>query len=257
MIEGGIEQEIQEKLSEIERVRQVRILYACESGSRAWGVASSDSDYDVRFVYVHERDWYLSIDEKRDVIELPVNEILDIGGWELRKAMQLMRKSNSVIYEWLQSPKVYRADERFTQMMRDLMPEYFNLRAGVHHYFSMARNTFEQDLQSERVRIKRYFYALRPLFAAMWVIDKQSVMPMRFDVLRTLVTDETVQNTIDELLVLKQSLDEKAVIAPVTLLNDFIRRELARCAEAVKTLSFQESSSTHLNELFLKVLNDG
>ena len=256
MIDPHIEREIQTKLTETQRLHNVQVLYACESGSRAWGFASEDSDYDVRFIYAHPREWYLTIDEKRDVIELPVNEILDIGGWELRKALQLMRKSNSVIYEWLQSPIVYRDEFNFLDDMRHVMPEYFNLRAGTHHYLSMARNTFEQDLQEDNVRIKRYFYALRPLFSAMWIIEHNAVPPMMFEPLRSILKDDDVQLAIDELLKIKQSSDEKALITPITQINQMIARELSRCAEAVRLLPLQESSSKSLNTLFVKVLND-
>ena len=255
MIDSVVEQDIQRKLSELEQKKGVRILYACESGSRAWGFASEDSDYDVRFLYAHPLEWYLSIDERRDVIELPVNEVLDIGGWELRKALQLMRKSNSVIYEWLQSPMVYRANSEFLSDMRAAMPEYFNLRAGVHHYLSMARNTFEHDLQADQVRIKRYFYALRPLFAAMWIIQHHEVPPMQFEPLRGVLTDETVQHAIDELLQIKLVSDEKTLISPVPVLNQMIAQELHRCTQMVGLLPKQENSSQTLNALFVKVLN--
>src|ERR1044072_9601128 len=100
---------IQQQIRNIEKEHHVRILYACESGSRAWGFASPDSDYDVRFIYTRRADDYLSISERRDVIELPVNEVLDIGGWDIRKALQLFLKSNAPLYEWLQSPVVYAA----------------------------------------------------------------------------------------------------------------------------------------------------
>ena len=90
---------ILEKLDAIEAEHGVQILYACESGSRGWGIASQDSDYDVRFIYCHRRDWYLAVGEPRDVIELPINDVLDINGWDLRKALQLMRKSNPTLLE--------------------------------------------------------------------------------------------------------------------------------------------------------------
>jgi len=122
-----------EKLKAIEYQFDVRIRYACESGSRAWGFASPDSDYDVRFVYVHKADYYLSIDDQRDVIEVPINDLLDINGWELRKALRLFRKSNAPLYEWLQSPIVYSADSNFVSNMKALMPTYFSPRAGMHH----------------------------------------------------------------------------------------------------------------------------
>ena len=105
-----MKEEILRRLDQIEREDDVRIVYACESGSRAWGFESTDSDWDVRFIYVHPRDWYLSIDvgEKRDVIERPINDELDISGWDLRKALKLLRKSNPPLLEWLSSPIVYK-----------------------------------------------------------------------------------------------------------------------------------------------------
>ena len=100
-----VREEILKRLDQIEREENVSIVYACESGSRAWGFESTDSDWDVRFIYVHGQDWYLSIDveEKRDVIERPVNDELDISGWDLRKALKLVRRSPPLL-EWLSSP---------------------------------------------------------------------------------------------------------------------------------------------------------
>jgi len=128
-----MEEVIQEHIRDIEKERHVRILYACESGSRAWGFASPDSDYDVRFIYVQPVNHYLSIRERKDVIELPVNQLLDINGWDIRKALQLFLKSNGPLYEWLQSPIVYKEENGFAQKLRSLMPAYFSHRAGCHH----------------------------------------------------------------------------------------------------------------------------
>lgn len=104
---------IKEKLLEIQEREGVFIFYACESGSRAWGFPSVNSDYDVRFLYTRERHFYLSIDveDRRDVIELPIDDELDISGWDLRKALRLLRKSNPPLLEWLSSPIVYLQDE--------------------------------------------------------------------------------------------------------------------------------------------------
>ena len=111
--------QIDVRLSAIEAEFGVRILYACESGSRGWGFASPDSDYDVRFIYVHPLAWYLQVHVQRDVIELPISDELDINGWELRKALGLLRKGNATLIEWLDSPIVYRADAVFLQAMRN------------------------------------------------------------------------------------------------------------------------------------------
>ena len=102
-----MEQLIHSRLIEIEAKNAIKIVYACESGSRAWGFPSANSDYDVRFIYIRPVDWYLSIYEKRDVIEYPIDEQLDISGWDLKKALQLLRKTNPPLLEWLGSPIVY------------------------------------------------------------------------------------------------------------------------------------------------------
>eukprot|EP01031_Cornospumella_fuschlensis_P048321 gene48321-59178_t len=108
---AAMRERVLEELHRVERERNVTVLYACESGSRAWGFASSDSEYDVRFVYVEQPDWYLQVREPRDVIERPLDDELDVSGWELRKALRLLRNSNPTLLEWLDSPLVYRQDE--------------------------------------------------------------------------------------------------------------------------------------------------
>jgi hypothetical protein len=113
-------------LAGLEAEHGIRILYACESGSRAWGFPSPDSDYDVRFVYAHPVEWYFSVEDLQDTLERPVSDQLDAGGWELRKALRQLRKSNATLFEWLQSPVVYREAEGFGEAMRELMHAYFS-----------------------------------------------------------------------------------------------------------------------------------
>ncbi|RYZ56204.1 MAG: nucleotidyltransferase domain-containing protein, partial [Sphingobacteriales bacterium] len=202
---------ILDRLRNIEEQHKVRILYACESGSRAWGFPSADSDYDVRFIYTHPLDHYLSIDEYRDVIEIPVNEVLDINGWDIRKALRLFRKSNAPLYEWLQSPIIYSQEDQFAAEVKSMLRDYFCLRAGMHHYLSMAYNAFD-ELQAAQVRAKKYFYCLRPLLATIWIAEKQQLPPMEFRLLRTLVDDAAWHQAIDELLSLKRHGDEKLLV---------------------------------------------
>ena len=245
---------IREKLSGIEKEMNVRILYACESGSRAWGFASSDSDFDVRFVYAARRDDYLSIREQRDVIELPVNEVLDISGWDLRKTLRLFLKSNAPLYEWLQSPVCYRQHSEFTATMQQLMPDYFSNRAGCHHYLSMAANTFENDLQAGEVRVKKYFYALRPALAALWIVNNETLPPMEFRLLRTQVDDEQWQDAVDMLLALKIQSDEKTLVPSHPLLHRWLQSTLDYCkAKAVDLRPHQEGYEP-LDNVFRKFI---
>ena len=155
---------ILEQLKKLEQQRDIKILFACESGSRGWGFHSPDSDYDVRFVYVHKKDWYLSIEDRKDFIEFPKDDILDITGYELRKMLKLFRSSNAVIFEWIQSPVMYRKNEAFLERIKLLVKEYYSPKAGLHHYLGLTRNTFEAYLQAERVKLKNTFM----LYASCW-----------------------------------------------------------------------------------------
>lgn len=200
-------------------------------------------------------DNYLSIEERRDVIELPVNEVLDISGWDIRKVLQLFLKSNPPLYEWLQSPIVYKESNGFHHELLQLAGQYFSGRAGCHHYISMARNTFEHDLQGAQVRTKKYFYALRPALAALWIIEKNTLPPITFNELRVLIEDKIWNDTIDDLLERKKRSDEKTTIAPVPVLHDWIERTIVYCKEQASHIPAIQHNTTELNNLFRKYIN--
>lgn len=168
-IDPGIRAEIDARLAGIEAEFGVRVLYACESGSRGWGFASPDSDYDVRFIYVHPMSWYLKVSAQRDVIEVPISDELDINGWELRKALGLLKKGNATLIEWLDSPVVYRADGDFLQAIRVAARQTHQAERSFHHYVHMARKNYREYLRGDTVRLKKYLYVLRPL-------DRKSVV---------------------------------------------------------------------------------
>jgi predicted nucleotidyltransferase len=245
---------ILQKLLELEQSEKIKILFACESGSRAWGFASPDSDFDVRFIYARSVNDYLGITDLPDNVGLPVNEVLDIGGWDIKKALKLFLKSNSTLYEWLQSPIVYQGDPAFADDLRKLMSQYFSLRSGANHYLSMAHNTLRDDLQTEQVKLKRYFYALRPALACLWIVEKHTVPPMEFGHFRVMITDNEVQNAIDELLERKKIADEKALITPVPLLNQWLSTTLDYCKEHTPMLSSDKRYPDELNNIFRKYI---
>lgn len=218
---------IAEKLADIERQHQVTVLYACESGSRGWGFASPDSDYDVRFVYVHRLPWYLTVLPGRDVIEQPISGDLDINGWDLRKTLGLLRDSNPTLLEWLRSPIVYRAVEPWAPRLRALAEEEFSLVRGYHHYVSMARKNLREHLLGEVVRYKKYLYVLRPLLAARWIREGRGAPPMRFAELASeMVTDPALLEELNALLAVKMRAGEAATSPRWPGLHDFILREL-------------------------------
>ena len=224
-----VEETIRSHLRQIEGAENIRIVYACESGSRAWGFASTDSDYDVRFLYVRPLAWYLSIDDRRDVLERSISDGLDISGWDLRKSLRLFLKSNPPLLEWLGSPIVYLEQYTVAAKMRRLAPEYYSPTACLYHYLHMARGNFRDYLRGDTVWVKKYFYVLRPILAMNWIEKGLGVVPTDFRVLvGQLVTQPQLKSEIDRLLRVKAAgaeLDRGPRIAPI---SEFIESELER-----------------------------
>ena len=250
-----MQQLIVKKLDEIERQENVRILLAVESGSRAWGFASEDSDYDVRFIYVRPRNDYLRLEKFRDVIELPLEGELDINGWDLDKTLRLLRSSNPTLFEWFSSPIVYR-ETPFADDFRSVMFKYFSTRRGLYHYLSMANGNYREYLKGEMVKAKKYFYVLRPILACRWIIDHGTPPPMLFSELVKSELDSAVSKDVVRLLDLKMNSPETKIIPRVESLNKYLENSM----EEVQTRIRQMPDDTHhdweeLNQIFLSQLD--
>ncbi len=242
---------IKQALLALEAERGIRILYACESGSRAWGFPSPDSDYDVRFLYCYPPAWYLRLDEGPDTLNFPVNDELDLAGWELRKALRLLRGSNAVLFEWLQSPIVYHEAPGFRLQIAPLLPPTFNPKAGLHHYLGQLRRGVEEELIGEEVRLKRLFYALRSALAARWIRERHSLPPMEFAPLRELLP-AALQSTVDKLLTQKAAANEKTTVARPAALVAFLAEEFTAgqaAREALPVVRTAEKLTTTLDDL--------
>ena len=250
---SSIQDEIQQQLDQIESDFDVKILLAVESGSRAWGFPSANSDYDVRFIYVHPTDWYLTIDleRKRDVIELPIDDTLDISGWDLRKALQLFRKSNPPLLEWLDSPIVYKEWSDVASRMRENAGTFYNPIACSYHYLHMAQGNHRTYLKSEQVWLKKYFYVLRPILAIKWIENGNGVAPMRFDALleRTL-NDPALKQAIYQLIDKKKQGDELSYGNRIPIISDFIAHEMNRLANKKFDYTISKADTNRLNQLF-------
>lgn len=223
-------QRVRDALARVESERNVRVLYACESGSRAWGFASRDSDYDVRFIYVHEPEWYVSVEDRRDVLEYPLADNLDLSGWDLRKALRLLHKSNPPLLEWLKSPLVYRHDPAFAVEFTALAAEFYSPRRCFSHYLHMGAGNWRRYLLGhDLVRLKKYLYVFRPFLACRWIERQRGQVPMRFAQLVEGVLEEAeVREALEALLVRKQNGDELDAEPPVDALSRFLETELAR-----------------------------
>lgn len=254
MVSEAMMRQVQEALASLEDREGAVVLYACESGSRAWGFASQDSDYDVRFIYIRPPQWYLSIYEGRDVIEHPVTGDLDVSGWDLRKALKLFRKSNPPLLEWLSSPVVYKDRDGLADQLRALLPQYYSPRSCMYHYLSMARGNLRDYLEGERVRAKKYFYALRPILACKWIEAGLGPVPMRFQVmLERLPLEPGFKAAVYELLERKMRGDELDHVPRIPAIGDFIALELERL-DAALLAPAEEPGVAPLDGLFRNFL---
>jgi len=254
-MEQRIIENVRKRLKEIEEEHSVKILYSNESGSRAWGYESDDSDYDIRFIYVHNVKWYLNIFPKRDVIEYPIINEFDYSGWDLRKTLFLLNKSNPVIFEWLKSPIIYYKDEYFYNIMKQLAIEYFSPISSVYHYLSMAKGNFRQYLQVDDVKVKKYFYALRPILACMWIEKHNESPPMKFEELLIQITDKELLDKIINLLERKKIGMEFGIEPKIEIINEFIERKIKHFENiANKFDSRKKPEQELLEEGFIKIL---
>ncbi len=197
-------------LQQLEKEKDIRILFACETGSRAWGFASPDSDYDIRVLYVHELDWYLSLsDKKDDLVLMAENNDIDITGWELRKSLRLLNKSNVSMIERLQSPIHYRCDPEFLEKMLEITKANYSRKAAVYHYKSMAGKFLDDMDNSSSYKLKGFFYALRACSACKWILDRKELPPIEFmELLNGIEMKSNLMTRIKELIALKATVDE-------------------------------------------------
>lgn len=243
---------IQEKLKEIEEKENVKILHAVESGSRAWGFASPDSDYDVRFIYVRKKEDYLSLYEKRDVIEWQLDETLDINGWDLKKTLQHFHKSNATLFEWSNSPIVYHSTNEWQEIYEGAK-DFFSVKASLYHYYGTANGNFHEYLQADEVNYKKYFYVIRPLLACRYIMEKLTPPPVLFSELMKLNLPQDIENEINKLLVIKVNTPEIGKGKRIDLLNEFIQTELVHYKEYLNRLEDDRKHNWDiLNKLFIK-----
>lgn len=259
MIDDGVRAEIVARLDRVEAEEGVRILLAVESGSRAWGFPSRDSDYDVRLVYVHAQDWYLSVDadRRRDVIERPIADEIDLAGWDARKAFRLFAKSNPPLLEWLSSPILYRERLDFRNRLRALLPTYYAPTASLYHYLHMANGNYRDYVRGPVVWLKKYFYILRPLLAIRWIEQGRGPVPMLFTDL--LVTVEAQPPLIEAIRVLrdrKMSGEELDRGPAIPVISDFCESELARLRDLHPERAFVSPGYGPLSDLFRSFLTE-
>lgn len=273
-----ISQEIKAKLTQIEQRENIRILYACESGSRAWGFASPDSDYDVRFIYVRPLSDYLKVKTVPDFLECELNEVYDINGWDLKKFFKQLYKSNPVIFEWANSPIVYRETPEW-ERIKAVMNDYVLQVEMLHHYRGMgrrncllaisanekdklSRNPSCEDLgralrgSTGEVVLKKYLYVLRPVLACLWLMQKHTVPPTEFSKLVEEVLPVELKVLVDELLAVKMKSGEKEKGARIPQIDSFIETKLNE-ATVFPVSKEEQEDYEKVDNLFLEIVQQG
>ena len=241
---------IKQILNEIEQKKKIKILYACETGSRAWGFPSPDSDYDIRFIYQHERDWYLSLSQRKDTIEVMDGD-LDITGWDLKKCLTLLKKSNAPLIERFQSPIEYYETPGFKNEFKILIGSYYSPISVFFHHYSLAKKFWEDIKEANEFKLKSWFYLTRSLLSCNWIIQDKSVLPMHIEGLMQYVDDD-VKNNIRALIELKKGVGEKYLHQRDEKSNTWVLG-LFQLIEASKNdLGVSKTDMGLLNEFFLK-----
>lgn len=254
-----MEAAIKQALYTIEGQEQVHLLYACESGSRAWGFASHDSDYDVRFLYARPKSAYLRLDPPRDVIEQPIVDDLDINGWDIFKALRLLRKSNPPLLEWLFSPIVYLENSASIEELRMIARHFYSPTTLFYHYSNMAAGNYRQYLKGKsEVTLKKYLYVVRPLVALLFLEQWGQPPPTNFlGILAQVQLQEEIRECIQDLVTRKLAGDELGMGAPDTLLNTFIEEHLDKWGRESFDARSQAGMSQRLEHVLLRILTEG
>ena len=250
-ISSKMQNVIEEQLKEIEEKENVKIIYCVESGSRAWEFASPDSDYDVRFIYVRNKEDYLKLNKNRDVIEWRL--VLDISGWDIQKALRLLYKSNPTLIEWSMSPMVYKTTPQW-EKISGIISQYFLEKTGVYHYLSMAKGNYREYLKTDEVKLKKYFYVIRPILACKWILDKKTAPPMLFSELMNECLDDELKPEINRLLEIKKQTSELGKGKRIDVINDYIEKELAEIEKKADMIENKYNNWEILNKIFLEIL---
>lgn len=243
------------RLNEISKEESIQILYACESGSRAWGFASTDSDFDVRFIFKRHLNEYMVLKDLPDTLEYPIQDNLDFNGWDLKKFLLHLYKSNGVMFEWLQSPVEYWNKNVFKETFQKLMAGYFNPRSTINHYLGLTKRTFLDFGENKEVKLKKYFYILRPLMAARWIYSHKSIPPMEFEVLfEAMDYDEPIRTMVSGLKQKKEMMNESQLIPRVWDLEAFINSEIQYLESNLPDNYSDSKDISALNDIFLRMV---
>ena len=250
-----MKQYIIQKLTDLEKQHHIKIFHAVESGSRAWGFASQDSDYDVRFLYYHQPEWYFSVSKQADnIVKMEENNLLDFAGWELKKTLLLLIKGNMSLYEWIQSPIVYKQSKKF-ETLNALVQEFYNPKALMFSYVGLAENNYNAYANKEKAKLKKYLYILRTLAACRWIEQQQTPPPIEIDKLKGVFRlDPLIWEFLNHLIEEKKKGTELGLIDSPALINRWIEEQLSYYTSYATSLPDLVKDTALLSNFFYKTV---
>lgn len=248
---------IGQKLDAVKTELGIRILYACESGSRAWGFASADSDYDVRVIYTWPKERYLGILPPNDTFDRGIDaENIDLSGWDIRKALTLFRKSNGPLYEWLYSPIVYFEETEIISEWRALTNRFFVPGNSIAHYLGLSTKIHRRIQEDGNVTAKKYLYVLRSLLSAASVLENCVPPAVDFKLLRTqLDIPKDVTEQIEAMIAQKSEGLESDPISRSSVLDAYIENQMQTIKESASNLPTELGPIEALDEFCRSVIS--
>ncbi|MCL1994339.1 MAG: nucleotidyltransferase domain-containing protein [Spirochaetes bacterium] len=257
-MDENIRTAILQKLHETENAYRVKIPLAIESGSRGWGFASANADYDCRFLYVRQKDWYLSVLERKEFIEYAVDEVFDIRGYDISRALKYIMNSNATIYEWISSNVVYIRDEPTLAKLQTLAADFFNPIPISYHYLNLAKKMFLEVNDADTAKIKKYFYILRPIANLNFIWQYRKMPYMEYDkTLAEIDIKPDVLSAIQELTERKMAAKEHDLIPRFEPLAGYFQEELAKFERQLKEMSHTKNKNyDSVDEVFRSIIED-
>jgi len=243
-----MKKEIIKIIKEAEKKHKIKVVWAIESGSRAWGFASEDSDYDLRCIHIGKLDDYLGLLPSPQQVNL-TTEVLDLESWDIRKFAELTLKSNPQIAEWLRSPIVY-IDSPIRKQLKKYFDEGCSLEFLRQHYIRMAKQNYHKYMRiGMSYSCKKYLYVLRGIACAIYIEKEKKLPPLPYKEVIEYLPDYACR--FFERCVSQKNTTEKAEILTDERVSQFIEKSLNQNFDKVDT---RFKKTEELNKYLIRIL---
>ena len=243
-------------IQKIETDYNVKVLFACDAGSKAWGLASPYSDNDLGLIYCKPLEWYLSVSEKTDIIDLTQHTIFDGFGWDLQKTLRLMLQSNAVLFDWLQSPVVYTSRDGIKTELEQFAKQCFDKRKVIYHYLGLGNKLIHKYKTLTEIPLKAYLLLIRSTLAAIWIKEQGTPPPVLFSELLPIAESQPkALIPIHQFVMLKKQARPNKEVKKIQVLDQFITEMRRDCSIFAEALPIHEATKVQdADKLFTSIV---